>query len=308
MADLVTGGAGFVGSFLTQSLIESGREVIIFDIKPPAEDLEGSRYVRGDLTAWTDVMSVVAHNDIENVYHIGAMLSSASEKNPQAAFRTNLVGTFNVLEAIRLFDVDKCLFSSTIGVYGSDIQKATEKSVQRPTVSMYGTCKVGAERIGEYYHEKYDLDFRGVRLSTVLGPGQGTGATSAYASLMIQNPAEGNPYEVYVREDTTESVIYVRDAVRGLIELGQTDEDNLTERIYNLGGISTTARELANAVEEEVPEAQITFEPDPEAQAVRDMVPDVIENSLAQSDWNWQLKYDDPQIIVKEFLKDLRSD
>lgn len=309
MTHIVTGGSGFIGSYLSKALKERGEEVVRFDIKPPEEDIEGTEAVQGDLTAWTDVMEVVSKHDVENIYHVGALLSSSSEKDPQLSFRTNVIGTFNVLEACRLFDVDKCIFSSTIGVYGPGIkEEATEDLPQRPSPSMYGTCKSVAERLGEYYQERLDVNFRGARLSTVLGPGQGTGATSAYAPLMIEEPAKGNPYTVFVKERTTESVIYVKDVVRGLIELAQAPEDRLSTRIYNLGGLRTSARELADAVINQIPSANISFDPDPEAQSVRDMTPDKISNSLATDDWDWELQYDNQEEIVEAFIEEVQDE
>ena len=95
---------------------------------------------------------------------------------------------------------------------------------------MYGVTKVFSERLGEYYHRKFGVDFRGVRLPAVIGPGRGGGGASAYSTLMISEPALGRPYEVFVEEDVRMPLLYIKDAVDCLIRSVRSKECKVEEK------------------------------------------------------------------------------
>ena len=100
------------------------------------------------------------------------MLSVPSDEDPSGALQTNVMGTFHVLEAARIFQVRQVIFSSSIGVYGGGIEsdEITDTSLQRPAF-FYGATKSFGENMGHFYKRKYGLDFRGVRYPSIVGPG-----------------------------------------------------------------------------------------------------------------------------------------
>ncbi len=176
MSVLVTGGTGFIGAEVVRILVARGEEVTAFDINPSTkllQDLEGKvRVIRGDLGNFSHVLSAVKECGPAAIYHLGGMLSVPSDADPQASFRANAMGTFHVLEAARLFEVGKVLFSSTIATYGLDIREGRidDYTLQRPQL-FYGCTKVFSELMGLFYRRKYGLDFRGVRYPSIVGPG-----------------------------------------------------------------------------------------------------------------------------------------
>ena len=124
--DLITGGTGFIGSCLAKTLLEQGRDVATLDIKatsPMLQPFAGKwRHFQGNLGNLGEVLTAVSEARPETIYHLGGMLSMPSEQNPQASFQTNMVGTYNLLEAARLFGVRQVIYSSTNGTFGLDLQ------------------------------------------------------------------------------------------------------------------------------------------------------------------------------------------
>ena len=163
-------------------------------------------------------------------------------------------------------------------------------------VTMYGVTKVCSERLGEYYHRRYDVDFRAVRFLSILGPGRVAGSGwSAYTSLVIEECAKGNPYVLKVSRDLRLRFIYVKDAALSLIRLGDAAASSLTTRCYNLDGFSASTEEIVDAVRRHVPGARISYEFDADYQRVMDTqygnIQRRMDDSLACRDWGWQASY-----------------
>lgn len=303
MPKLITGGLGFIGTNLARALLKRGEEVVLFDVatkSPLIEDLKNSvTIVQGDLASWAEVMEVVKRYKIDGIFHTGALLSASAEERPITAYRVNAGGTFHILESAKLFDVERVIYLSTIATYGLGIPDTVNEETLQMPISMYGVTKVFSERLGEYYHRKFGVDFRGVRFPSVIGPGRGPGGASAYSTLIIQNPALGRPYRCFVDEEARIPLLYIKDAVDSLIALYEADDKKLKRRVYNIGGFSPTARELADEVKRHLPQAIIEFQPIPEMAEVVHSWPKYMDESKAREEWGWQTKY-----FLKETVKD----
>jgi len=174
MAKLVTGGTGYIAAELAHILVERGEEVVLFDIfinEYRVEDIKNKvKIVRGDLGNFPEVANVVKDNGVTEIYHMGGLLTMVSEGNPWASFRANVIGTYNVLEAARLFSVKKMMFTSSIGTYGLGIGDVIDDlTMQRPT-NFYGVGKLYCEGLGRWYMNKFGLDFRSIRYPATVGP------------------------------------------------------------------------------------------------------------------------------------------
>ena len=310
MSILITGGTGFLGSRLAELLRNQAHPVVLFDLHPTTRFLksgtEGIDIVKGDLANFSDVLSVVKEHNVKVIFHAGALLSGQAEDNPTTAFSVNLVGTFHVLEAARLLGVDMVVLSSTVATFGRGVTSPVgNEATQKPT-TMYGVTKVACERLGEYYNSRYGIDFRGLRLPSVVGAGRGGGGLSAYSTLMIEESAQGRPCTVRVAEYSRMPILYVKDAVRSLLELQQANESSLGRRVYNIAGLSPTAGEIAATVRAQLPQASIQFKPDPMVQPVVDGWPAELDDTEARGDWNWRVKYnlDD---LVSDFVGEVRA-
>jgi threonine 3-dehydrogenase len=238
------------------------------------------------------------------------MLSIPSEKKTWASFQSNVVGTFNVLEAARLEKVDQVIYSSTIATYSKDIQSNVidDFTLQRPT-TMYGATKVFGELLGRVYARKYGIDFRGVRFPSVIGPGAKTAHMSIYHAWAIEEPLKGNPYEIYVEPETRVPAIYFKDAVRALWLLSRAKREQIPTMVYIIAGITPpySAKELAEVVRSRIPGARLTFKPD---SALMELIKEIgtlqFNDERALSEWGWESSYSLPQ-MVDDFIKEFNQ-
>jgi len=307
--NLITGGFGFIGHHLTNLLLEQGEKVAIFDVVGASRfgsAPEGVKVFRGDVSNWAQVLEAVKESGADCIYHAGAILPPVSEQSPQAAFSINVTGTFNVLEAARLFGVKQVMLLSTLATFGRDVPAIVPNDVAQHPPSMYGTTKVCAERLGEYYHRRFAIDFRGVRLTPLMGMGRFDTAQSAYIYRAVQDAVLGKPYAIYVAPETSIPVTYVKDAAWGLLDLKNAPQDKLTRRVYNLFGFSVTGRELAETVKKVVPEAQLEFKPDQKMMELVANLPGRLEDRLARQDWGWTLRFD-LEHAVRDMVADIRK-
>jgi len=243
------------------------------------------------------------------IYHLGGMLSVPSDADPQAAFRANAMGTFHVLEAARLFDVEKVLFSSTLATYGLNIRegKIDDFTLQRPEL-FYGCTKVFCELMGLFYRRKYGLDYRGVRYPSIVGPGVKTPGIVQYNAWVIEECAKGRPYTVYVRPDTRCPIMYYKDAARAIVMLGDAPRESIQMVNYVVAGPTpaASAQELVDMVRAKIPGAKIDFKVDEEKQKIIDKLVLPVDDSLARKEWGWYPEYDQER-IVEDFLEELRN-
>lgn len=308
--NLVTGGLGFIGFHLAVLLREQGEDVVIFDVASRSrlsDAFEGDvKVVRGDLADLVHVLEAVKDNDIDCIYHAGAMLPPVTEQSPSAAYSVNVTGTLNILEAARLMEVERVVYPSTLAVFGRDVPALVPNDARQRPPNMYGVTKVCCERLGEYYYKRYGVDFRAVRFTPLLGMGRFDSAQSAYTYRAVQEAALGHPYTIYVDRDTTIALIYVKDAAQALIDLRHADGDKLTERVYNLYGMSMTAQGLVDAIKKHIPDASIDFKPDTEMIRLVENLPARLDDSLARKDWSWAPRYSLDE-AVRDFIQDIRT-
>src|SRR4030042_2749347 len=214
MAKLITGGLGFICCYLAYALLQKGEDVVLFYVvssSPLIKDIKDKvKIVQGDLASWAEVMEVVKKYKIDGIYHTGALLSASAEEKPITAYNVNAGGTFNILEAARLFNVKRVVYTSTIASYGLGLHTVDEDTIQMP-ISTYGVTKVFSERLGEYYQRKFGVDFRAVRLPSIIGPGRGGGGASAYSTLMISEQALKRSYAVTFEDEVIVPILYIKD-------------------------------------------------------------------------------------------------
>jgi nucleoside-diphosphate-sugar epimerase len=289
--------------------MEKGEEVVIFDLATDSKLIKGIKdklkLVQGDMTNREQVLAAVRDNGIECIYHLAAMLPPKSEQNLAATFELNVWGSIHVLEAARLLKVSSVIFVSTLATYGLGVPSLTNEDVPQRPRNMYGTTKVCCERLGEQYHRKYGVDFRGVRYPPVLGASRTDSAHSAFSYLAIREPVLGRPYTIYVEKETVMPLIYIKDAVGSLISLKEASEGRLKRRIYNIHGFHLQAGELAQEVQKRIPEAQLDFRPDP---TMQDMISNwpTLDDTRAREEWGWHPKYELSE-SVEDFIAEVRA-
>ena len=296
MRILITGGTGNLGSRLLAPLVQRGDEVTLFDLREtPAETLpefKKCRVITGDLARSEDVLPLIEELRIESIFHLGAMLSGDAEDDPDRAWNVNMGGTRNVLEAARLFGVKRVLFASTVATFGAGLPEPVHIDAPQWPVSLYGATKVAGERLGVYYHHRFGLDFRCVRLAAVTAPHGSAGGASGFCSLLYVEAIRNGSYEFYLEPGTRAPIIYIDDAVRTLVDLHDAPEEALTRRVYQVNGIGPSAREMADTVKARLPDVRISYVPDPVRNAIVDSWPSQLDATDAANDWGWESRFD----------------
>lgn len=314
MTKLITGGTGYIGSELARRLVNRGEDVVLFDIalnRYRIEDIESKvKVVRGDVSNSSEVFNVVKDNNVTEIYHLGSMLTYMSEINPWASFRTNVIGTYNVLEAARLFGVGKMMFTSTLGTFGLLMDEVlTDTSIQRP-LTIYGCGKLYGEGLGRFYQRKFGLDFRSIRYAHMIGPNVRT--PGHWAPPMIEDAILGKPNEcIYGTPDSVVSMIYARDAAKAADMVLETPGESIKMRNYNVAGIPSVVSvgEVEAALKKRFPNFRVTYKPDSNPQATRRRPSTMKEfnDSYARKEWGWQPEYTHLEAIFDIFEKDVRE-
>lgn len=312
MAKLVTGGTGYIGAELARLLVERGEEVVIFDIvinQYRIDDIiDKVKIVRGDVSNFSEVLNVVQQNNITEIYHLGSMLTYMSELNPWTSFRTNVIGTYNVLEAARILDVERMMFTSTLGTYGLLADEVlTDISIQRPT-TIYGCGKLYGEGLGRFYNKKFGLDFRSVRYAHMIGPNVRT--PGHWAPAMIEDAILGKTNEcIYGVAETPVSMIYVKDAALAAYQVLQAPQGKIQMMNYIVAGIPEVvrAKELEAILKKRFPKLEVVYKKDSTPGATRRPVSTLTEfnDDYARKEWGWQPQYGTVEAIIDVFQKDM---
>ena len=293
---LVTGAAGQIGTALVARLAKrhGPDAVLATDIRDPegwAGDFPARRLDCMDRVA---VHDAVRESGAATVFHLAAVLSAAAEADPAAAYRTNMDGLLNVLQAAAARGC-RVFVPSSIAAFGSGCPRnpTPQVAVQRPA-TMYGVTKVAGELLCDYYHRHHGVDARGLRFPGLVSYGAPPGGgTTDYAVDIFHAAAAGEPYRCFLRADTRLDMMYMPDAVRAALELMEAPAKALTHRnAFNVTAMQFTPAELAAAIKLHVPGFEIDYDPDPLRQAIADSWPERLDDSEARSQWGWRHEYE----------------
>jgi UDP-glucose 4-epimerase len=273
---LVTGGAGFIGSFVvTELLKENVGEVVIYDnlargdMSYIEEQLKDPRcnYFKGDLRE-TDLLNT-AMTGCDYVIHLAAMWLLHCKDYPRTAFDVNIQGTFNVLEACVNNKVSRFVYSSYASVYGDASEVPMTEEHPFNNRNFYGASKIACEAMCRAFYDRYNLDYVGLRYMNVYGPHQDQ--TAAYTGVVpiMLNKIDANEPPV-INGDGTQAYdfIYVEEVARSnvlALKAVSTDE------FYNVGsGVQTSIKELCDLILElKESDLKVTYKPYSEDDARR---------------------------------------
>ena len=308
---LVTGALGQIGAELVPALRARYGEdaVIASDIRAPrAGSHPGGAFEHLDCTHIRELDNSVRRNRVGTIYHLAALLSAVAEEKPRVAWEVNMGGLYRVLEVARTHGC-KVFLPSSIGAFGpSTPSRATpQDTIQRPT-TMYGVTKVASELLCDYYHVRFGLDTRGLRLpglvSSVAPPG---GGTTDWAVEIFWDALRHGRYTCYLRPDTRLDMMYMPDALRAMIELMEADPARLLHRnAFNLGAMSFTPEELAREIRRHLPDFRIEYDVDPVRQAIADSWPEAVDDAAARDEWGWKPEVD-VATMTHDMLEKLRT-
>ena len=235
---LITGGAGFIGSNLTISLVELGHRVKVLDdfstgsldnLQPVLKEIE---VFRADLCSLDDVRRAAAGAEV--VFHQGALPSvPRSVADPLTTNEVNVTGTLNVLIASRDAGVRRVVYASSSSVYGnSDVLPKIETMTVRP-MSPYAVSKLAGEYYGKIFYELYGLETVGLRYFNVFGPRQDP--KSEYAAVIprfISALQERKPPVVFGDGEQSRDFTFINDVVQANLCSGQVD--GVAGEVFNI--------------------------------------------------------------------------
>ena len=262
---LVTGGAGYVGSIVTERLLREGHEVIVLDnlqqghkeaVLPPAE------FILTDICDTSSLESVFCQFKIDAVMHMAAeTVVEYSMTDPRRYFQTNIVGAMNLLSAMLKHGVDRIIYSSTAAVYGEPRSIPIGEDHPEAPINSYGESKLMFEHILDWYGRAYGLSHISFRYFCAAGATELLGEDHRPETHLIPNVLKAalnanNPVSVFGTDYLTKDGSCIRDYVHvmdiaqaHLLALGKIGD--LSGNIYNLGnGKGYSVLEVIKTAEE----------------------------------------------------------
>jgi len=300
---LITGGAGNLARQLTDELAEAGHRVVLVDL-PPADPRSPHEYHVADIGDRERIESILAEVRPNRIMHFASLLSGVSEEDRARAWRVNVDGAFGLFEAALATDVRSIFFPSSVAAYGSPLPEIVPPDQPQWPTGLYGVTKTCVERLGIYYHQKFGLDFRCLRLPVVVSRFAPAGAASAYASRCFVEAAGRQRFTFRVRPETRPSLIYVKDVIAAVRRLIAAPAKELSRRVYNLQALSPTAAEIRQAISARLPAAELDFDPDPETVQLIESWPVRFDDTAARADWGWVPRFD-LDALADDFLAEL---
>lgn len=240
---LVTGGAGFIGSYIVEQLVAAGHQVTVVDdlSAGPGHSHPGASY---RVESVLDTTFPETCRGMDTVIHAAAQTSvSYSVRNPAADAVTNVIGTVKALEAAATGGVRRFVFLSSAAVYGDSAVPPTAEDHPADPVSPYGLSKLVGERYVRLLAEQAGMEWVVLRLANVYGPRQNPAGEAGVVAKWVSALAAGEPITLYGDGGQSRDFVYAGDVAGAVVQAATRTP--LACGIYNVGtGSETTLTEL----------------------------------------------------------------
>ncbi|MEM2131479.1 MAG: GDP-mannose 4,6-dehydratase [Candidatus Woesearchaeota archaeon] len=257
---LITGGAGFIGSHVTDYLLDKKKKIICVDDfndyydpeikrKNIFHNLKNKNYIliKADIRNFEKIKEAFENYKPNKIIHLAARAGvRPSLENPFIYEETNVKGTLNLLELSRLFKVKNFVFASSSSVYGGNKKiPFSENDFTDNAISPYAATKKAGEVLCYTYSHLYNLNVSCLRFFTVYGP---RGRPDMAPYLFTKNIIEGKPIKMFGDGTSKRDYTYISDIVSGIVS---ALEKNFKYEIFNLGNSDTVAlKDLIKTIEE----------------------------------------------------------
>ncbi|MFH1360509.1 MAG: NAD-dependent epimerase/dehydratase family protein [Candidatus Omnitrophota bacterium] len=252
---LITGGTGFVGSFITEQLLdEHPKEIVILDnlIRGSKKNIEPAlssgkvTFVEGDIRDRALLLRLL--EGVDYCFHLAALRITHCAQEPREALEVMYDGTFNVLEASVARKIKKIIFASTASVYGqAELFPTTEKHHPYNNFTLYGAAKMANELMLRTFQQMYGLTYQALRYFNIYGPRMDI--HGRYTEVLIRwyrLIKEGQAPLIYGDGTQTMDFIYVEDIARASLLALKADTIN---EVYNIAsGQETSLLELCQSL------------------------------------------------------------
>jgi len=301
---VVTGAAGFIGSNLTDSLLEQGAEVIGMDnlfngrLDNLDEAFKNSKFTfhKGDIRDLNFLLDVFKEVDI--VYHEAAFTSvPQSVKMPENCNDVNVNGVLNVLNAARRMDVEKIIYASSSSVYGDTPTLPKREDMRRLPISPYGVAKLACEAYMQVYHQVYGLKTTSLRYFNVFGPRQKDSTYSGIIAIWLGKIIRNEDLIIFGDGTNSRDFTYVKDVIQANLLAAKND---VSGEIFNIGaGSPINLTDLANLILKITNKENLKIiynEP-----RVGDIIHSYADISKAKKSLNFEPKYNQEQGLTEYF-------
>ena len=319
---LVTGGAGFIGGHLVRALLDTGRRVVVLDVRgftPEARFAIGEEeagelpFEVASIGDAARVLDIFRSHRPDEVVHAGMILDPAYlATNRSTAFQVNVGGVINLVEAMIAFGVPRLVNFSSIGVLPRVVSRPIDGdhplvlADAGPGTDFYGSTKAAAEVMLFAYNQALGFDFRTIRPSAVYGLGMNVFVGPIKA--MVENTVRGEPAHFEFGGAHPRAYTHVQD-IAGLV-IAMLDAPDGADRIFygSAGGTMVTTSEVAEIVRELVPEADVSIgeelsEAEKPVVALRGELS--IENAREQL--GWEPRYASIRDGIAQYLEQYRA-
>lgn len=298
---VVVGGAGLIGSHTVDLLTKQDvREVVIYDnftrgslgnLEAALRDPRVTVYdVGGDITQ-PDILQS-AFEGADGVFHFAALWLLQCHEYPQSAFKVNIEGTFNVLQACVAKNVSRLVYSSSASVYGDAVTEPMAEDHPFENKNFYGATKIAGEAMAHAFYHRYGLDFVGLRYMNVYGPRQDyQGAYIAVIMKMLDAIDRGEGPTILGDGSEAFDFVAVEDCAYANV---QAMKAAVADQFYNVGtGKRTSLKEVAEKLLKLTGSNQpINYAPRSQATLVRNRIGDPAKASR-DIDFTAQIDLDD---------------
>jgi UDP-glucuronate 4-epimerase len=228
MKILITGGAGFIGFHVAKALLERGDEIVIvdnlndyYDVQLKKDRLkqikDNVKFYQIDISEYKNLKRIFQENKFDRVCHLAAQAGVRySLINPFAYHQTNNLGTLNILELMKEFNVKHLVYASSSSVYGENkkVPFSVEDKVDKQ-VSLYAATKKHNENMAHVYYKLYQINSFGLRFFTVYGPwGRPDMSYFSFTKSILEN----KPIDVFNNGDHERDFTYITDIVQGIVK------------------------------------------------------------------------------------------
>ena len=267
---LLIGGAGLIGSHTADELLkEDVRDLVIYDnlsrgslenLEDALKDTRCKVFEAGGDILHTDILNA-AMRDIDGVFHFAALWLLQCHEYPRSAFKVNIEGTFNVVDACVKNNIKRLVYSSSASVYGDAVEEPMTENHPYNNRNFYGATKIAGEHMCRAYYHRYELPYVGLRYMNVYGARQDyKGAYIAVIMKILDRLDQNLPPIVYGDGSQAYDFIYVTDC--GTANVCAMKSDTV-DTFYNVGmGVKTTIKELTELILQVTgSDLQIQYEP-----------------------------------------------
>src|ERR1700730_13992776 len=245
MRVMITGGMGVIGAEASRRFVREGYRPIIYarhrDEWLVRDILDKVDIELGDVLDLPRLLDVIKRHRITHVVHAAAFVGAVSQANPALSVQVNVMGMVNVLEAARLFEVKRVVYTSAKGVYGpvlgdygSPTYRPMPEDLPKNPKRIYDSAKLMGEHVGLYYQANMGVDVVILRFASTYGPGKtARHGKMGVTSQIVENPASGLPFQLAQGGDEQDDFIYNKDSANGIYLAAVAEKPE--SRVYKIG-------------------------------------------------------------------------